>query len=64
MRARTSALVGIFKMKTYLLLCLSDAFLSKMTGSQCEGRSQTLFLGGKSFSRCFGSPGTSSLLVA
>lgn len=53
MRARTSALVGIFKMKTCLLLCLSDAFLSKMTGSQCEGRSQTLFLGGKSFSRCF-----------
>lgn len=53
MRARTSALLETFKMKNYLLLCLSDAFLSKMTGSQCEGRSQTLFLGQKSFSRHF-----------
>ena len=45
MRARTSALVGIFKMNNYLILFISDAFLSKMTGSQCEGRSQSLFLG-------------------
>lgn len=52
MKARTSLFIGFFKIKNlYLSVCPSGAFLSKVTGSQCEGEKsqssldKTLFLG-------------------